>query len=341
MKKPMVSVVMPVYNAEKYLKEAIDSILNQTFTDFEFLIFNDGSKDCSSKIIKSYNDKRIKLFDYKENYGYVKHLNEGIRIAKGKYIARMDADDISLPERFQKQVDFLEKNGDIGLCGTWYKILNTDKEYHTHTGHNKLLVHLFFNNGFGHPTVFIRKSVLTNNNLKYEEQFMPAEDYKLWTKIVNFTKTSNVPEILLHYRVHDTQITVTKKTKQIEQKNQIRLDFLKNLNIDINEEEIVLHFKMLNNNKFKNINSIIKAEKWINKLLLGNKKTRFFDMVLFENNLKSIRTLIISNYFIKSTYNYKVLIELFNINNTFFLKIPFVSVCKIAIKSIVGWKPNN
>ncbi len=162
MKKPLVSVIMPVYNAEKYVGEAIESILNQTFTDFEFLIFNDGSTDNSSKIIKSYKDDRIIFFDYKENFGYVKHLNDGIKLAKGEYIARMDADDISLPERFQKQYDFLEKNKDVVLCGTWYRVLGTDKEYHTLTNNDKLSVHLFFNNGIGHPTVFFRKNILVD-----------------------------------------------------------------------------------------------------------------------------------------------------------------------------------
>ena len=125
---PKVTVLMPVYNARFYLSKAISSIINQTFKDFEFLIFNDGSTDNSADIIYSYNDRRIRFFNSEQNFGYVYHLNYGIEIAKGEYIARMDADDISFPTRLEKQVAFMDKNPEVGVCGTWFKIYGTNRK---------------------------------------------------------------------------------------------------------------------------------------------------------------------------------------------------------------------
>ena len=115
-----VTVLMPVYNGEMYLREAIDSILHQTFTDFEFLIINDGSTDNSETIILSYDDSRIRYEKNDSNLKLIATLNKGIELAKGKYIVRMDADDISIPDRIEKQVAFLEKNPDVGICGSWF-----------------------------------------------------------------------------------------------------------------------------------------------------------------------------------------------------------------------------
>jgi len=125
---PKISVVMAVYNGEKYLREAIDSILNQTFNDFEFIIINDGSTDDSAEIIKSYNDPRIILIQ-QENKGLAAALNEGIKIAKGKFIARMDADDISLKTRLEKQIQFMEAHPEYVAIGSWSNHISADGDY--------------------------------------------------------------------------------------------------------------------------------------------------------------------------------------------------------------------
>jgi len=124
MKNPEVTVLMSVYNGEKYLREAIDSILNQTFTDFEFLIVNDGSTDRTAEILRSYDDPRIIIINNEKNIGLTKSLNIGLRMAKGEYIARMDADDVSMPERLQKQIELLNQKKNTGLVGTYYTIIN-------------------------------------------------------------------------------------------------------------------------------------------------------------------------------------------------------------------------
>src|SRR5215203_3648445 len=192
---PLISVVMPIYNNEQYVGLAIESILNQTFRDFEFLIFNDGSTDRSQEIICSFNDSRIKAFDYSINTGYVTHLNHGIEIATGKYIARMDADDISLPDRFERQIKILENNPEIGLCGAWIQefditLIPKDKGkiYRYASNHDAICVKLMRHNSFAHPVVMMRRNVLIDHNLRYEKEYVPSEDYQLWVKMKKFTK---------------------------------------------------------------------------------------------------------------------------------------------------------
>ena len=161
-KTPAISVLMSVFNSDKYLHEAIDSILKQTFTDFEFIIINDASTDSSVNIIKSYNDIRIVLIENETNIGLTNSLNKGIKRATGKYIARMDADDIALPFRFAEQFSFMELHAEIGICGTWVETFNEKGKivvWDYPETHEKIICRQFFNVGFAHPTVMFRVMV--------------------------------------------------------------------------------------------------------------------------------------------------------------------------------------
>ena len=172
---PLVSVVMPVYNAQKYLNKAIDSILAQTYKDFEFIIINDGSTDNSLQIIKKYQkkDKRI-IVKNKKNKGIVAALNDGIKLSRGKYLARMDADDISLPSRFEVQVNFMEKNSKIGVCGTWVEVFGEiNKNYLLKFPiNNELLkIRLLFSVPFAHPSIMMRRDLVVQYNLQYNKKY--------------------------------------------------------------------------------------------------------------------------------------------------------------------------
>ena len=202
---PKVSVIMPVYNTkEEYLREAIESILNQTFPDFEFIIINDGSTNNAEDIILSYKDKRIRYIKQK-NSGVAKTLNYGFDIAQGKYIARMDSDDISLPFRFEKQVEFLERNkGVSAVCSSieifpQVKISKTPKEIK--------FLDLYFFNCICHPTVMLRRSDFNKHNLRYDPSFT-SEDYELWTRVVKVLKFCSLQEVLLKYRIHGENISL-------------------------------------------------------------------------------------------------------------------------------------
>ena len=204
MTTPLVSVLLPVYNAQDYLAQAIDSILGQTFADFELIIINDGSSDDSKAIIDSYRDPRILLID-QANAGLPISLNRAIAISRGKYLARQDADDMSEPSRLAEQVHFLETNSDYALLGTWAQILEgqkqTDRMLQHPTDNGEIQIKLMFYNCFVHSSVMMRKSVLDQCGLYPEDpQKFPPEDYDLWLRIAQVAKVANLPKALLLYR---------------------------------------------------------------------------------------------------------------------------------------------
>lgn len=223
---------MSVYNGEKYLSQAIESILNQTHSNFELIIVNDGSQDTSVAIIKKYmqQDHRIILID-RENKGLPYSLNEGISKAQGEYIARMDADDICLPERLTKQLDYLISNG-LDVCGSYIKAFgeSTNSQVVKYPiTHNDIKFKLMFSPALAHPTVIFKKEVF--NNIEYNVNYKVAQDYQLWVDIVNAGfRIGNLPEPLLQYRMHDSQASVDKVKTQSDTANKIREDFSKNLN---------------------------------------------------------------------------------------------------------------
>jgi len=217
MANPKVTVLMSVYNGERYLREAIDSVLKQTFRDFEFLIINDGSSDSTAKILKGYNDPRIKIIDNKKNMGLTRSLNKGLRQAKGEYIARQDADDISLPQRLKIQVEFLDKNLDCALVGCAYyqidengelgsviKVLSKDSE---------IKEGLRKQNWFGHGSTMMKRDVLLEVK-GYDEKYKFSQDYDLWLRITEDYKVANIEEPLYCWRITTSDISKAKEIKQ-------------------------------------------------------------------------------------------------------------------------------
>jgi len=211
--KPLVSVVMSVYNGEKYLKRAIDSILNQTFENFEFIIINDGSVDKSLEIIKSYKDSRTVLID-QENKGLTKSLNIGIKKSKGKYIARQDVDDVSLPDRLKKQVDFLEKREDVVLLGCRaYEIVGKKKILSRFFKEEDLKDVVKKFNPFIHSSVMFRKDKFLEIGL-YDESFKTSQDYDAWIRLSQIGNISMLDEPLVEYYVLNDSVTAKKRLTQ-------------------------------------------------------------------------------------------------------------------------------
>lgn len=211
-KEPLVSIIMPVYNAEKYLAEAIRSILNQTYRFFEFIIIDDGSTDDSLKILNQFaeHDSRFQIIKLESNKGVVHVLNLGLDRAKGKYIARMDADDVSLPNRMAMQVKYLEANPEVGILGARINYMDhMGKLMYVPPSNQTDLENrwtLFFGNPFSHPVVMIRKSVIDQHNLRYSSRATHVEDYELWGRLLQISRGANLPEILLYYRIHDGSV---------------------------------------------------------------------------------------------------------------------------------------
>ena len=216
---PTISVAMSVYNGEKYLSESIESILNQSFGNFEFIIADDGSKDNTYNILNRYAniDKRIKIIKNDKNIGLTKTLNIILEKSSGDYIARMDADDISRPLRFEKQINFFKKNSNVGVCSVNGIILGNDKKFINqkifleHEGIDALLI---FKNSMPHAPVMIRKKILHDNNIKYNENYIVMQDYELWINLIKVTKFNILEEVLYEVRDHDKRITF--KTSKIE-----------------------------------------------------------------------------------------------------------------------------
>lgn len=220
---PKVSVIMPVFNSGPYLAQAIDSILNQDFTDFELLVLNDGSSDNSLEVARRFEaDRRVKVINRNENRGLVFTLNEGIQRARGIYLARMDADDISRPTRLSKQVHVLDSNPKIGICGTWWHYMDSDVTIQAPVSNDDIKLYCLVNSPFGHPTVMIRSSILSALEEHYRQEFYLAEDYELWTRVLDDAEGMNISEVLLDYRIHSGQLSY-KSARQIEIADQVRL----------------------------------------------------------------------------------------------------------------------
>lgn len=216
-KTPRVSVVMAVFNGEKYLSEAVDSILKQSFTDFEFIIINDGSTDNTKDILGKYHDERIVVIHFKKNMGIAKARNYGLEIAKGKDIAVMDSDDISLPNRLEMQVNFLDNHPDIGVVGSaFYRIIENGEIL----GKDSCLAEsedlknaLLKENQFCHGSTMIRRECFEKVG-KYREEFKYSLDYDLWLRVSEHFKMTNIEEPLYMWRINFDGITVAKKVEQ-------------------------------------------------------------------------------------------------------------------------------
>ena len=266
---PEITILMPVRNGEKYIKESIDSILKQTFTDFELLIMDDGSTDRTVERIERYTDERIRLIRRKHNF--IRNLNEGLELALGAYIARMDADDIMHTERLRIQLKRMKKNPNITVCGTWAKIFSDKGNERNvfHFGHEIIcepVLELLKYNMLLHPSVMVKKEFLFNHHIKYQN-YPYVEDYKLWFDIAKAGGILFVePQELLMFRRSDTQVTVTKKEEM----------FLGSIRL---RKEILLYLLSIYHNKA--LNSLLSDLEYLEK----NKWMSYEDIFRFFVNL--------------------------------------------------------
>lgn len=266
---PEITILMPVRNGEKYIKESIDSILKQTFTDFELLIMDDGSTDRTVERIERYTDERIRLIRRKHNF--IRNLNEGLELALGAYIARMDADDIMHTERLRIQLKRMKKNPNITVCGTWAKIFSDKGNERNvfHFGHEIIcepVLELLKYNMLLHPSVMVKKEFLFNHHIKYQN-YPYVEDYKLWFDIAKAGGILFVePQELMMLRRSDTQVTVTKKEEM----------FLGSIRL---RKEILLHLLSIYDNKA--LNSLLSDLEYLEK----NKWMSYEDIFRFFVNL--------------------------------------------------------
>ena len=280
---PKVSVLMPVYNAEKYLIEAVDSILNQTFKDWELVIINDGSTDSSRQLLAQIDDKRVTIIDNEQNLGLIDTLNKGLGFCRGQYIARMDADDISMPKRLEKQVLFLDKYPDHIMCGTNALVIDNNGKItgkiRNLSDNEFLQINLLFSNPFVHPSTMIRREILAKN--LFDKEYKHIEDYELWCRIATQGKIANLKDNLLLYRWHDSNISVINADTQVNVKREINKRQLERLGLIPDDNELYAHnitFNLyhLSSKQEVSVERINTVEDWFQKLNKQNRELKIF-----------------------------------------------------------------
>ena len=338
---PKVTVLMPVYNCELYIQEAVESILNQTYTDFEFLIIDDASTDKTVSIIKTYNDSRIQLIEKPVNTGHTSSLNYGLTIAKGKYIARMDGDDISLPERFEKQLAYMESNEDTVVCGTALSLIGEDNCRKVVVGHEDIKIKLLEGNSIAHPSVFLRKETLVNNSVFYDTLMEPAEDYDLWVRLSTFGKLHNLEDCLLKYRIHDSQVSNVRKRSQENVAIEIRFKLLTLVNDKVTPLEKEVYLKAINPAEKLDFDEFILFLAFKSKMLKAN-KNGFFDKKGFVMYWSGLEEKCIRYTFKNRTsYSFTQIIQYLSLYRKLNHRLDSMSFIKLTVKSILNYKQKS
>jgi glycosyltransferase involved in cell wall biosynthesis len=274
---PTTSVIMPVHNGSKWLKQALTSILDSKDDSVEVIVIDDGSTDESAAIIKSMmaTHHALKLITNSSNLGIVASLNRGLQAARGRFIARMDADDITMPSRFSRQIHYLEQTG-CDLCGTWFIEFGQGIPRTVRWPHDEDAVRaaMLFQNTILHPTILARREVF--EEFQYREEYRLAEDYDLLTRVCSKFRVANLPEPLLRYRRHPRQATQARRAAMEDVTRRIRIQALRQQGFDPSPEEERLHNLVRAPVSIRNQRDLRGIETWLLKLhqACGSKRAR-------------------------------------------------------------------
>lgn len=331
------AVLLPTYNAALYIKVSIDSILNQTFNDFDLYIYDDCSTDNTTEVVFSYTNSRVFYRKNTENLGIAKTLNRGLDelLPHYEFIARMDADDWAYPQRFEKQLDFLNTNKEIILCGTqgyWLKDINQNPtagwEYPTDSEYIKY--HLLFAATFGHSSVVFRSQAIANDNLRYDERITTCEDWELWVRISKIGKMANLPDFLMKYRIleNSNHRSSEKIDKHLEERSKIISNYWSYFDIPFLEQEIYqLYFGKIGVSRMEFNSKIQKLTDAFNKIY---DKTEHHLSIKDSKNFRYLLARKILNYWKRSQISrYNPLLWIVIVT-----KVKFMNKIKL-VKSII------
>jgi glycosyltransferase involved in cell wall biosynthesis len=284
---PRVTVLMPVYNAAPHLLEAVNSILTGSFKDLELLAINDGSTDESEEILQRIADPRLRVTRNPANEGVIATLNRGLDLAEGDFIARMDADDVSMPDRLARQVAFMDENPEIGLSGTWARTFGARPERMIRVPLSPVEIHmqLFAFNAICHPTVILRRNLFARYNLRYSADARHGEDLDLWMRASNYFGLANLPIVGLRYRVHASQVTQRFEAEQQETLAKLRRRQLLPLVSDASEAAIKLHLKALDVRQSLTHDELVAIGEWLKRLEDSNSRVNRYDASAFHSFL--------------------------------------------------------
>lgn len=288
-KHPLVSVIMPVYNSEKYIEQSVKSILNQTYENLELIIVDDASTDRTAEKLYLENDPRIKILTNKANLGNYPSRNRGLKIARGEYIFVMDADDLAFPHRIERQLFYMLNHPDVGIISTSFQrfgvgnnaVVNYPFDY------DSLKIHFLENNYCLHPGLCIRSQFFSKqDSLLYNEQYQYASDYDFISRNFRNFKICNIPEVLVEYRVHEDQITSSKYPEQQEYADEIRINYLSNIDLFPHKIEKEIHLSLMKHS-FSRVFHIRDYLRWSNKIVYFNMRNPFFNNELLIRFLRN------------------------------------------------------
>lgn len=301
---PKISVVTSVYNCEDYISDTIQSVIDQTFTDWEYILVDDCSTDQSVEIIRSFHDPRIILINNERNKGQCANLNYGISIAKGKYIARLDHDDLCYPQRLDKQFKYMEKNPEVVLLGTlsdyWDNGVLKKIKYPDVLNRNELMFSLAFVNRFmAHSSFFIRKSVMEDNDIWYDTEYRYAEDYQLLLSLLAVGKIDCLMEELITYRIFPEQTTAKTMAQIIrDEKERPRIDYFDN--IEYNDKQVIKKAIVGDIESFSELRSLeremISYAIWSGLDVRNNTHNKVFFYMIYNNLLTDQKRKILACY---------------------------------------------
>jgi len=339
----IVSVLMPVFDVEHYLVESIDSILNQTYSDFDFYIINDGSSDGSEKVILQYKDPRIKYIKNSTNQGYIKCLNQAIDIVNTKYIIRMDSDDIALPTRIEKQVAYMEANSNVVVCGSsrinFYPEANrADVLMNAITDKKKLYINSIFNTSLHHPSVIMRADVLKKHNLRYKEKYYFAEDKALWLDLSEYGDLANLDEALLRYRIHYNQVSYLYHNRQKNNSVDRTYDFFIKKGFNLHKSDIPYLLILCYERKCDSIQDIAKLEELIFRLMHDAKSLNF---EYYEEFCLNLRKRFKSSMVKSSRIGAKVLLQIKKSKLIEFKQLDVLFYLKVGLRTFGKFEINK
>jgi glycosyltransferase involved in cell wall biosynthesis len=280
---PEISVILPVYNGAAYIAEAVKSILEQTFANFELIVIDDCSTDNTLEVLSEFRDERLRIIDKRQNSGITDSLNTGISQARGNFIARMDADDISMPGRLASQHEYLNEHPAAVIAGCDYYVMTNGRLVRSCIDDDSdyLKAILMFATCYAHPTVLVR-NIFPKTGLHYDKSFLHAEDYRLWTQLALHGEFGNVQEPLLKYRSHDDQVSSKYRDIQVGNSDRIRRDYLRRLGFNFTEEQFRIH-QVISNNEFITSRQTLDAiEAWLTSLCGQNLASKIFNTRSFE-----------------------------------------------------------
>ena len=267
------------------MAEAIRSVLSQTYADFQLIVVDDGSTDRSLAIVDAFTDPRLRVIRFDTNQGVVAALNAGIAQSDSEFVARMDADDVSLPRRFERQVALLDAQPNVMMCGTWTRQFGDETSVRRPPADPpQVRARLFFGFAIGHPTIMTRRAFLERHGLHYREECRHVEDFDLFFRAAAVGDLANVPEILLRNRAHAGEVTVVHQQEQVRTENRLRVEQLRLLMPDVTEEEGVFHLTVLDG--ALSASTLPRAEQWLVRLGEANRTRGLYDTTAFRRELR-------------------------------------------------------